>query len=68
MAPAAQIWVGFSGRAANVAGIHNDGLEDRPALKAPPMRYPRRVLLGLTNAERGRILDLLLEHVGQGAA
>lgn len=62
-----EIWVGFSGRAANVAGIHNDGLEDRPALKAKPMRYPRRVLLGLTNAERGRVIDLLLTHVAAAA-
>lgn len=65
--PARPIWkFGWaSPAAANVAGVHNDGLEDRPGLKAKakPMRYPRRVLLGLTNAERGRMLDLLLENL-----
>ncbi|HWJ69124.1 MAG TPA: phage virion morphogenesis protein [Sphingobium sp.] len=58
-----EIWVGFANRAAEVAGIHQKGLEDRPALKAAPVRYPRRELLGLTNAERGRMLDLLLAHL-----
>jgi len=29
------------------------------------MRYPRRVLLGLTNAGRGRMPDLLPGHLGE---
>ncbi|MFT3967914.1 MAG: phage virion morphogenesis protein [Sphingobium sp.] len=56
-------WVGFTGRAAAVAGVHQGGGMDRPAANAKPVRYPRRVLLGLTAAERSHMLDLLLAHV-----
>ncbi|WP_083224529.1 phage virion morphogenesis protein [Sphingomonas panacis] len=62
-----EAWVGFTGRAAEIARVHQDGLNDRPAARARPVRYARRVLLGLTAAERGAVLDLLLAHVA-GAA
>lgn len=62
-----EMWVGFSGRASQIARIHQEGLQDKPALKAKPVRYARRTLLGVTDAERGRMLDLLLEHVAGSA-
>lgn len=58
-----ELWVGFSGRAANVARIHQDGLFDTVAKGGKPIRYPRRVLLGLTAEERSHVLDLLLAHL-----
>ncbi|CAN5695550.1 phage virion morphogenesis protein [soil metagenome] len=58
-----EAWIGFSGRAAEIAGVHQEGLMDRPAAKARPVRYAKRQLLGLTPAERSRALDLLLEHL-----
>ena len=58
-----EAWVGFSGRAAQVARVHQEGLSDRPSVKAQPVRYARRTLLGLTDSERQRILDLVLAHV-----
>lgn len=58
-----EAWVGFSGRAAGIAAIHQGGLMDRPAAQAKPIRYPRRVLLGLTAAERSHMLDLMIEHI-----
>jgi phage virion morphogenesis protein len=58
-----EAWVGFSGRAARIARVHQEGLEDRPTKNGKPVRYARRVLLGDTEAERGRMLDLLLAHV-----
>lgn len=63
-----EAWVGFSGRAAAIAGIHQEGLEDRPAPKAKAIRYPRRQLIGLTEAERRAILDALLAQVAGAMA
>lgn len=56
-------WVGFSGKAAQVASIHHEGLRDRPSLRARAMTYPRRELLGATDADREHLLDLLYAHI-----
>lgn len=58
-----EAWVGFSGRASEIARVSQLGLMDRPAAKAKPVRYARRELLGLTNAESGAMLDMLLRHI-----
>lgn len=58
-----EAWIGFAGRAAEIARVHQEGLADRPAAGGRAVRYARRGLLGLTQAERSRALDLLLEHV-----
>ena len=58
-------WVGFSGRASAVARIHQEGRKDKPSAKAKPVRYARRVVLGDTEAERRRMLDLMLDHVAR---
>lgn len=54
--------VGFSNpTTARVAAVHQYGLRDRVTKKpgAAVVRYPRRVLLGLTADDDGRILDML---------
>lgn len=61
-----EAWIGFTGRAAAIARIHQDGLDDAPNRGGKKVRYARRVLLGLTDSEQDRILDLLLEEVTQG--
>jgi phage virion morphogenesis protein len=61
-----QAWIGFNGRAAAVARIHQDGLADAPARGQAKVRYARRVLLGLSDADRERVMDLLLDHVTSG--
>jgi len=53
----------FAGRASEIASVSQDGLMDRPAAKAKPVRYARRALLGVTDAEAGAMLDLLLRHL-----
>ena len=58
-----EAWIGFAGRAASIASVHQHGLADRPARGAKTVRYTKRVLLGLTDGEQDRILDLLLDHV-----
>jgi phage virion morphogenesis protein len=58
-----EAWVGFGGRAARIAAVHQQGMSDAPAPGQPKVRYARRILLGLTDAERSRVLDLILAHV-----
>lgn len=60
-------WVGFTGRAAEVARIHHEGLRDRPALKARPITYPRRPLLGFSEQDREALLDMLFAHLAEAA-
>jgi len=58
-----EAWVGFAGRAAAIASVHQHGLADSPTRGAKKVRYTQRVLLGLTDGEENRMLDLLLEQV-----
>lgn len=58
-----EAWIGFTGRAAEIARVHQEGLQDKPAAKARPVRYAKRTLLGLTDADRARALDMLLDFV-----
>jgi hypothetical protein len=58
-----EAWIGFSGRAAEIARVHQDGLRDKPSIKGRAVRYAKRGLLGLTQAEQSHALDMLLDHV-----
>ena len=60
---ATEAWVGFSGCAARIARVHQEGLEDAPAKGSRPVRYTRRVLLGDTEVERQALLDVLFAHM-----
>jgi len=55
--------VGFMGRVARIARVHQDGRSDRVSRNGPTVRYERRQLLGFTEAERQSIRDLLVEHL-----
>jgi len=57
--------VGFLGRVARIARVHQEGLSDRVTANGPTVRYERRELLGFTDAERQTIRDLLIEHLTQ---
>ena len=54
--------IGFSGRAARLARIHQDG-ETGEVVPGKSYRYPVRQLLGFTDADREMIRDKLLEHI-----
>jgi hypothetical protein len=56
-------WVGFTGRAAQIASVHQEGGRDRPAVGAPEVRYAKRELLGTTDAERKRMLDMIMQQI-----
>jgi phage virion morphogenesis protein len=57
------ISVGFTGRIANIARVHQYGLKDRPELGAPNVKYEKRELLGFTDVDLDLIRDGLLAHV-----
>ncbi|MBX9612426.1 MAG: phage virion morphogenesis protein [Burkholderiales bacterium] len=63
-ATSAEAVIAIAGRAARIARVHQDGLRDQVTPGGPSVIYPRRALLGLTQAEREAIKDTLLTHLG----
>lgn len=57
------IALGFVGRTARLARVHQYGLRDRAERGAPDVQYAQRQLLGLTDADLELIRDRLLEHL-----
>ena len=57
---AGEAWVGFSDRVVRIASVDQEGLSDTPTRGGKKVRYARRVLLGLTNADQNRIIDMIL--------
>ncbi len=57
------ISVGFTGRIARIARVHQYGLKDRAERGAPDVRYEQREVLGLTDTDLGLIRDSLLSHL-----
>lgn len=62
-ADAAGVSVGFTGRVARIARVHQEGLSDAVKPGGPRVTYARRELLGFTNADRELIRDRLLAHL-----
>jgi phage gpG-like protein len=58
-----EAWVGFAGRVAAVARVHQFGLRDKPSRTAREVAYARRELLGLTAQDREDLIDAVLEHL-----
>ncbi len=57
------VTVGFTGRIARIARVHQFGLKDRADRGAPNVRYEQREVLGLTEADLDLIRDELLNHL-----
>lgn len=57
------ISVGFTGRLARIARVHQYGLRDRAERNASMVRYQQREVLGLTKVEIELIRDALLANV-----
>lgn len=55
--------VGFTGRIAYIARVHQEGLRTRVAPGGASHNYARRELLGFTAADRERIRDSLIDHL-----
>lgn len=58
-----EIAVGFFGRVARIARVHQFGLNDRVAKDGPEVRYVERRLVGFSVADRKLIHDSVLKHV-----
>lgn len=56
------ISVGFTGRIARIARVHQCGLKDRAERGAPDVRYEKREILGFIDADIDLIRDGLLAH------
>ena len=57
------VTVGFTGRIARIARVHQYGLKDRAERGAPDVRYARRELLGLSDQDLEIIRGALLDHL-----
>lgn len=55
--------VGFTGRIARIARVHQYGLKDRATRGAPEVKYEQREVLGFTEADLDLIRDSLLKHL-----
>lgn len=60
---ASGLTVGFTGRLARIARVHQYGLHDAAAPGAKRVKYAKRQLLGLAPADIERIRDELLNHL-----
>lgn len=63
MSNADSIDIGFAGRIARIARVHQYGLRDRADKNAPSVQYAKRELLGLTEKEITNIASLLEKHI-----
>lgn len=59
------VTVGFTGRIARIARVHQYGLKDRADRGAPDVQYDKREVLGFTDADLDLIRDGLLSHLTQ---
>lgn len=55
--------VGFFGRVARLARVHQEGDMDQVAPNGPVAKYPQRPLLGFTANDRERVRDQVLEYL-----
>jgi len=65
-ASAQEASIGFAGRVARIARVHQYGQRDRVSPGGPQVRYAQRELLGLTPALHTRIRALLVDHLTRG--
>lgn len=57
--------VGFFGRVARIAAVHQYGLTEKVDRNGPAYDYPARVLLGHSDADRELVRDLLIDHLSK---
>ena len=57
------VTVGFTGRTARIARVHQYGLTDRAERGAPNVQYEKREIIGFTDADIDLIRNSLLNHL-----
>jgi phage virion morphogenesis protein len=60
-----QASVGFAGRVARIASVHQLGLRDRVRPGGPEVQYAQRRLLGLTETQRESVRDRILQFLAE---
>lgn len=60
---ASGVWVGFTGRVARIARVHQEGDRDYVNSQGLMVLYERRRLLGFSTADREMIRERLIEHL-----
>lgn len=60
-ADATGLSVGFTGRVARIARVHQFGERDEVRPGGPTVTYPERILLGFSNADLALITDRLIQ-------
>lgn len=63
LSTADSIAIGFVGRVARIARVHQEGLKDRAEKGAPDVVYPKREVLGFTDQDIQLIQDSFLKHI-----
>jgi phage virion morphogenesis protein len=58
-----QLTVGFFGRVARIARVHQEGLKDKVAKNGVDYQYPERQLLGFSLSDHTLIRASLLQHL-----
>ncbi|MFZ6712001.1 phage virion morphogenesis protein [Undibacterium sp. TC9W] len=58
-----ELAIGFFGRVARIARVHQFGLSDRVSKDGPEIKYSKRELLGFTPTDKQLIKTLLLNHL-----
>lgn len=58
------VTVGYQGRAARIARVHQFGLRDQVGAGVMA-QYPARELLGLTSQDERQLTDLIMQHLGE---
>ena len=56
--------VGFVGRVARIARVHQNGLQERVRRGGPAVRYDRRVLLGYSSTDLDFVREITLNQLG----
>lgn len=57
--------VGYSGRIARIARVHQEGLLDRVVPGGPLVEYPRRRLIGWSDADRLWVLEEAQRYIAE---
>lgn len=55
--------LGYTGAAARIARVHQEGAVDRVAKGGPLHRYAQRKILGVSRSEREGVRDLVIGHL-----
>ena len=67
-AGSSEVAIGFIGRTARIARVHQEGLRDAVNNgKKPFVNYPARRLLGLSEQDQEMIRNAVIEHLEKGA-